>query len=210
MTYPYEEAKFQEHLAMLRHPQYERDEAHQLRLDLRWDGDYPGESTAIVELLSPWEGKEELLRNTLGFITGNIGALYEATLAAMLPVFGPAGVGSNTEQGPVKTKADLHKARDPQDVIRMVFIKPDDVKGDIAVFSLLTQLPSCCLLPLGVIYNYPHLLKAKTGNVHVHRHLLPKEPSLSALLLSRTYILYTIVYSQPHEALEEWGGQGSL
>ena len=140
MTYPYDEAKFQEHLAMLRHPKYKRDDAHQLRLDLRWDGDYPGESTAIVELLSPWEGKEELLRNTLGFITGNIGALYEATLAAMLPVFGPAGVGSNTEQGPVKTKADLHKARDPQDVIRMVFIKPDDVKGDIAVFSLLTQL----------------------------------------------------------------------
>ena len=115
MTYPYDEAKFQEHLAMLRHPKYKRDDAHQLRLDLRWDGDYPGDSTAIVELLSPWEGKEELLRNT-------------------------AGVGSNTEQGPVKTKADLHKARDPQDVIRMVFIKPDDVKGDIAVFSLLTQL----------------------------------------------------------------------
>jgi len=75
MTYPYDEAKFQEHLAMLRHPKYKRDDAHQLRLDLRWEGAFPERSTAILQLLSPWEGKAELLRNTLGFITGNIGAL---------------------------------------------------------------------------------------------------------------------------------------
>ena len=140
MTYPYDETKFREHLEMLHHPKYNRDEAHQLRLELSWGGDYPGSSTAIVELLSPWEGKEELLRNTLGFITGNIRALYEETLRAMLPVFGSAGVGEETESGVVKTLADLHRARDEQDCIRFVFLKPDDVKEDIAVFSLLTQL----------------------------------------------------------------------
>lgn len=140
MEYFYDEAKFREHLDMLRHPQYNRHEKYRLRLKLRWDGDYSGSSTAIVELLSPWEGKEELLRNTLGFITGNIQALYEETLRAMLPVFGPAGVGAETERGVVKTMEDLHEARDSQDCIRIVLIKLDDEKGDIAVFSLLTQL----------------------------------------------------------------------
>lgn len=140
MEYPYSEAEFQACIAMLRHPQYKRREKYQVRLDLAWDGVYPGRSQAIMEIIGPWAGKEELLRNTLGFITGNIRTLYEETLKAMLPVFGPAGVGAETEHGVVKTLADLHNARDPQDVIRSVFIKPDDVKGDIAVFSLITQL----------------------------------------------------------------------
>ena len=140
MVYPYDEALFQQHLAVLRHPRYNRYEGHCLRLDLSWGGEYPGQSTAILQLLSPWEGREELLQNTLGFITGNIQALYEETLKVMLPVFGSTGVGEETESGVVKTLGDLHNAREPQDVIRFVSIKPDDVKGDIAVFSLLTQL----------------------------------------------------------------------
>ena len=59
---------------------------------------------------------------------------------AMLPVFGPAGVGSETEHGVVKTLADLHKARSEQDFIRTIQINLNDVKDDIAVFSFISQL----------------------------------------------------------------------
>lgn len=125
---------------MMRHEKYNRAEKYQVRIDLQWDGAYSGHSQAILQVIQFREEKEELLRNTLGFITSHIQTLYETTLDAMLPVFGSTGVGSCTEYGVVKTLADLHNARMGPDFIDWIAINLDDVKDDIAVFSFTTRL----------------------------------------------------------------------
>ena len=140
MIYPYDEAAFQNHLAIMRHEKYERFEKYRVRIKLKWDGPYSGRSQAILCAIGFQEGREELLKNTLGFVTGHIRTLYETSLETMLPVFGPAGVGSETEHGVVKTLADLHNARSEQDFIRTIQINLKDVKDDIAVFSFISEL----------------------------------------------------------------------
>lgn len=140
MTYSYDIAKFQEHLANMRHEKYGRRDEYEVRLDLQWGGKYPGHSRAIMAAIGFQRGQEELLRNTLGFVTSHIQVLYEEALKAMLPVFGPAGVGSNTRSGVVKTLEDLHRARSEMDCIRLLQINLNDVKDDIGAFSLKLQL----------------------------------------------------------------------
>ena len=140
MKYPYDEKKFQKHLAIMRHEKYQQYEKYRVRINLKWGGEYPGHSQAILTPIGFQDGREELLRNTLGFITGNFQTLYEKTLEAMLQVFGSAGVGSRTENGVVKSLADLHEARAEQNFISLVQINLDDVKDDIAVFSFISEL----------------------------------------------------------------------
>ena len=140
MIYPYEDTKFQEHLAIMHHEKYKRSEEYHVWINLQWDGPYSGHSQAILQTIGFQEGREELLKNTLGFVTGHIRTLYETSLEAMLPVFGSTWVGSNTEHGVVKTLEDLHNARSEEDFIRMIQINLNDVKGSIAVFSFISLL----------------------------------------------------------------------
>lgn len=140
MIYPYDETKFQEHLAIMHHEKYKRSEEYHVWINLQWDGPYSGHSQAILQTIGFQEGREELLKNTLGFVTGHIRTFYETSLEAMLPVFGSTWVGSNTEHGVVKTLEDLHNARSEEDFIRMIQINLNDVKGSIAVFSFISLL----------------------------------------------------------------------
>lgn len=140
MIYPYDMAKFQEHLAVMHHERYGRDNNHIVQIKLQWAGKYAGQSWATLEVIGFQSSQEKLLQNTLGFITNNFQTLYEQALSAMLPVFGPAGVGSCTENGVVTTLMDLHKARFEEDFIHTLQINLSDVKDDIAIFSFLLRL----------------------------------------------------------------------
>lgn len=140
MVYPYDMAKFQEHLAIMRYEKYQRDNNHEVQIKLQWAGKYPGQSQATLEAIGFQSSQEKLLKNTLGFITSNIQTLYEQALSAMLPVFGPAGVGSCTENGVVTTLMDLHKARFERDFIPKLQINLNDMKDDIAIFSFILRL----------------------------------------------------------------------
>ncbi len=72
----------------MRHEKYEQYEKYRVRIPLKWGGEYPGHSKAILNAISFRDGQEALLKNTLGFITGHIQTLYEETLEAMLPKMG--------------------------------------------------------------------------------------------------------------------------
>ncbi|MDE7325998.1 MAG: hypothetical protein K2N63_06965 [Lachnospiraceae bacterium] len=139
MKYPYDEKKFQKHLAIMHHEKYEQYEKYRVRINLKWGGEYPGHSHAILIPIGFHDGREELLRNTLGFITGNFQTLYEKTLEAMLHVWACGSGKPNRKRG-VKSLADLHEVRAEQDFIRLVQINLNDVKDDIAVFSFISEL----------------------------------------------------------------------
>ena len=140
MIYFYDKSKFLEHLAIMCHEQYRQQEKYRVRIDLQWGGLYSGHSQEDLNAIGFQKGQEELLRNTLGFVTEHIHILYEEMLKAMLPVFGATGVGENTEAGVVKTLEDLHNARMAMDFINTLQINLNDVKEDIGVFSLILRL----------------------------------------------------------------------
>ena len=139
MEYYFDESTFRELLAMMHHDKYEQDEIHRMRVDLSWTGDFSGQSRAVLIVMGGLDNKETILKNTLGFITGHIQSLYEEMLGAMLSLFSSMGADI-TKSNVVKTLSDMNAIREKEDFLPRIHINLDDIKEDIAVFSIFLQL----------------------------------------------------------------------
>lgn len=171
MKYRFDETAFNELMDIRKHEKYEEDETHRMRIHMSWNGEFSGQSCPVLMIMGQSEGKEAILKNTLGFITGHIQILYEEMLKAMLPVFGTMGIGIRTDKGLVKSMADLHFAREPKDFIYRIHINPDDVKDDIGIFSLFLWLRSDYGAPENgceFVFDHEKLLFWGDGNTGEH------------------------------------------